>query len=394
MITTRKLGGFVIPQRTMTQTFFSAFNGMVSLLSEKNRVGFVDALEKGIVQEEVLSQASAGPMMMLSLFHELQNPLFKKNQFDANQFLEGVVPALENFHNVSAALENELHEVSRKSQQESSSKTDTEEETSNDIDDETPPTALGAVTKEEKESVLKALHIMKGSDDNDSRSKKQLLDAEAILNHEWMDEARDYPESLAGQLSRMVSKDLFQINQLSSKTAFLLQNQSRNILFREGSCRVHNVALLSARACLFKEKEVPASDSNDEIDNNNSRAKEYEAIDYEFGDDHDHAESGTAVAAQLEVLYDVTQDFVVGKSTVDDSKEIKEEKSSDDTSTSSETKNEASNESENEEYTQTTIVSVATLEGWLHEGPDGGELRWKLASYRPPYEFPGIDHAY
>ncbi|VEU40651.1 unnamed protein product [Pseudo-nitzschia multistriata] len=372
MIAARKLGGFIIPPRTMPQTFLSAFNGLISLMSETTRSQFIDSLEQGIIQEEVLSQASAGPMVMLSLFHELQNPLFAKNNFDANQFLEGVSPALENFHNVSAALENELHAVSRKSQEK---KTDGEEENAKEKGEtsENISTEVGAVTKEEKDYLLSALQITTESDD--SQSKQQRKNAEAILDYEWMNEARDRPDSLAGQLSRMVTKELFQINQLSSKTAFLLQNQSRNVLFREGSCQVDNVALLSARACLFKEKEIPGSSDED----NDNKPKEYEIIDYNFGDEY--VEAGTAVGAQVEVLYDVTQEFAIGKSG---------DKRKDDISSESK----ASDQSENEDYTSTTIVSVATLEGWLRGGPEGGELRWKLASYRPPYEFPGIDHAY
>lgn len=364
MITTRKLGGLIIPQRTLTQMFFSAANGMFSLLSEKTRVGFIDSLEKGIIQEGVLSQATAGPMMMLSLFHELQNPLFKKHKFDPSEFLEGLVPALENFHNVSSALENELHKINQKTLLNSQPDDESEpvEENDNTATDE-----LGAVTKEERESLLSALRVMATTDDFETKQKKV---AEAVLDHEWINEARNHPDSLAGQLSRMVTKELFQINQLSSKTAFLLQNQSRNIFFREGSCRVNNVALLSARACLFKEKdgssEANSSDGKDVI-------PEYEAVDYGLETDFDNSE--TSVAAQLEVLYDVTQEFVV--------------KEPDGSSFNS-----SSNSSDDKDTTQTTIVSVATLEGWLHGGPDNGQLRWKLASYRPPYEFPGIEHAY
>lgn len=370
MITTRKLGGFIIPQRTMTQTIYSAFNGVVSLFSEKTRSGFIDALEKGIIQEEVLSQATAGPMVMLSLFHELQNPLFKKSNFDPNEFLENVVPALENFHNVSSALENELHDVIQKSRDERVN--EQSNETAETLDESLID--LGAVTKEEKESLLTALRLT--SENDELESKKRRKDAEAILDYEWINVAREHPDSLAGQLSRMVTSDLFQINQLSSKTAFLLQNQSRNILFREGSCRVHNVALLSARACLFQEKEVPASE--DKNDDENAANNFFEVMDYNYGDDYD--DSGTAIGAQLEILYDVTQEFAVGESKSVNANELQEKSSG--------------NQSGSEEYTQTTIVSVATLEGWLHGGPDGGELRWKMAAYRPPYEFPGIDHAY
>lgn len=334
---------------------------MFSLLSEKARVRFIDSLEKGIIQESVLSQATAGPMMMLSLFHELQNPLFKKNNFDPDEFLEGVIPALENFHNVSGALENELHRINKKLQK---SYAIMNEEPAKDTDEGSNASTvdLGAVTKEEKESLLSALKFL--SDDVETKKKRK--DAEAILDHEWMEEARENPDSLAAQLSRMVTKELFQINQLSSKTAFLLQNQTRNILFREGSCQVNNVALLSARACLFKEKELPISEDKGDV---NEVRKEYEPVEYNYDDEYDVSE--TAVAAQLEVLYDVTQEFIIGEPGRADRKET-----------------------EQKESTQTTIVSVATLEGWLHGGPDGAELRWKLASYRPPYEFPYIEQAY
>lgn len=379
MLTTHKAGGFIIPQRTMTQMFFSAANGFLSLFSEKTRVGFMDSLEKGIIQESVLSQATAGPMVMLSLFHDLQNPLFKQHKFDPTQFMEGLVPALENFHNVSSALENELHEVNKRAL--SNSKTEVAEQHLTEMDAKASETTdeVGAVAKEEKESLLSALQTVAENDDFDSKQKKL---AEAILNHEWMNEARNNPDSLAAQLSRMVTKELFQINQLSSKTAFLLKNQSREIYFREGSCRVNNVALLSARACLFREKEGQASggekDKKDSID--------YEAIDSNFEKDlHD---SETAVAAQLEVLYDVTQEFVIRKPAASYSKEKKSPNDRSQTTTFDTTS------PDNEKATQTTIVSVATLEGWLYGGPDDGQLRWKLASYRPPYEFPGIEHAY
>ena len=336
--------------------FFSAINGGFSLLSEKTRVGFLESLEKGIIEEGVLSQATAGPMMMLSLFHELQNPLFEKHSFDPRQFLDGLVPALENFHNVSSALENELHKINSKAI--SNSKPDTDEAKPEDTEESDQEVEVGGMTKEDKDSLLHALSVMAKSEEAHTKQKKV---AEAILDYEWMSEAKSNPESLAGQLSRMVTKELFQINQLSSKTAFLLQNQSRNILFREGSCRVNNVALLSARACLFREK-----DSEDDTD---GKIKEYEAIDESL--EHEIDGSEAQVAAQLEVLYDVTQEFVV--------------REPGDTSLSI---------SDDEESTQTTVVSVATLEGWLHGGPDDGELRWKLTSYRPPYEFPGIEHAY
>ena len=40
-----------------------------------------------------------------------------------------------------------------------------------------------------------------------------------------------------------------------------------------------------------------------------------------------------------------------------------------------------------------TIVNVATVQGWLKDGPNG-ELRWQLALLRPPVEFPSMNPAY
>ena len=359
--------------------FFSAAQGLISLLSEDTRVGFIESLENGIIQEGVLSQATAGPMMMLSLFHDLQNPLFKKYKFDPTQFLEGVVPSLENFHNVSTSLDNELHEINQRALSNDETKVGDEKL---EIDKSTTEKKdeFGAITKEERESLLSALRIMT---ENDKFGSKQKKVGEAILDHEWTTEARNHPDSLAAQLSRMVTTELFGINQLSSKTAFLLQNQSRDIIFNEGSCRINNVALLSARACLFKEKHPRSENTGDDRDAD----IKYEAIDYI--DENDFEESKTSVAAQLEVLYDVTQEFVIRKPSFFDSEETEASLNNDSSAT---TLNSTS--SENEKSTHTTIVSVATLEGWLHGGPDDGKLRWKLASYRPPYEFPGIEHAY
>jgi len=407
MMAARKaIAGFIIPPRTMPEMFYSAMNGLFSLLHEKNRTVFVNSLENGTLQEEVLSQATAGQMMMISLFHDLQSPLFKKYKFDPLVFIEGLAPALENFHNVSGALENELYEINNKAlagYEKKVNQTDDNNDLFNDNGNgngnsngnDNKNQVLGDISKEEKESLLSALRIMTHNDDN-LDSEKQKKDAEAILNYEWMKEAERNPESVAASLSRMVTKELFQINQLSSKTAFLLQNQSsKNMMFREGSCEINNVALLSARACLFKRKKRSTTDDNKEIINAKGIVREYEAVDFNYDDD-DGIDSETAVAAQIDILYDVTQEFLMTKSLPSSTSTLIHNSTEKDKDTSSLD----TNSSESTEYTpvldtdgestQTTIVSVATIEGWLHNGPDDGKLRWKLASYRPPYEFRGL----
>ena len=90
----------------------SAFQGTFSLLrSQQIRNTFLHLLDTGVIHESVLGQATAGPAMMLSLFNDLQNPLFHRTKFDPVEFLEGVGPALARFHNVSGSLENQLRTI-------------------------------------------------------------------------------------------------------------------------------------------------------------------------------------------------------------------------------------------------------------------------------------------
>lgn len=359
----KAVDGFVIPPRSFFQMIVSASKGALSLFQESNRGEFMDTLDRGTINESVISQATAGPAMMLSLFHDLRNPLFRKHGFDANQFLDGVGPALTSFHNISGALENKLRSSSS-----IASKVDNKsEETS-------------GLSKEEKEAILSTIKMLQQQQQNSS-IENSVEQASALLNHDWMDDAKSDPESLEGQLSRMLTAELFDIHQLSAKTAFLLQpstSPSRAMMkFQEGSCRVNNVALLSARAFFCVEK---AREGNNETYNDATRisnSDRYQIVDDVL--DHDaeimkeeEEKKMFGVAAQMEVLYDVTQNFIIDT-----------EESSD---------SDKSMEGDKEEL-ETTVVSVATLEGWLHGGPEG-ELRWRLALHRPAFEFPGIEQTY
>lgn len=357
--------------------FVSAVQGTLSLFRQENRSAFIDYLDKGTIQESVLGQATAGPMMMLSLFNDLQNPLFKRNNFDAIDFLEGVAPALERFHNVSGALENDLRRI----RDEAAEKSEEEEEvknksfTSSDGQNKLEEDGTGAISTEERASMLKTFPTAH-SNDMMLISEYEGKQANAILKYEWTDEAKRDPDSLAGQLAKMVTSELFHIHQISAKTACLLQNHQRSNRFKEGSCTVNNVALLSARTCMFVEH--GAENQDDKNDDEKTIAR-YEPIDYEPDNEDDETLSNTAVAAQVEVLYDVSQDFIVDGATP--------------TPPSSNTEDTAELKGNDEVFKQTTFVGVATLEGWLRGGPDG-ELRWRLALHRPAYEFPGIEQAY
>lgn len=93
----------------------------------------------------------------------------------------------------------------------------------------------------------------------------------------------------------------------------------------------------------------------------------------------DNEESGKlpAVAAQIEVLYDVEETLVVPAEPVD----TEENKTNAD-----------GNEDKKETKTVTrTNVVVGVFEGWLSGGDDSEEeLRWRVADVRFPFEFPLI----
>ncbi len=337
------LEGFIVPPRTFMQMLYSAGRGAIGLMNIDNRAEFIDKLDKGTINEGVMSQATAGPMMMLSLFHDLQNPLFKRYRFDATEFLGGMGPALERFHSVSAELENELIHILEEAKKKDG---DTKEKDENPEPD----------SKEESNQIHDKNLLT-----NDDFFKTELSDKSiaAVLKHDWMEVATKDPESFAAQLSRMVTTELFNMNQTRAKAAFLLPGGGK-IAFKAGGCTVNNVALLSARAFTCVEKHI-----GEDIEHWGPQTEgKYEIID-NILDEEDLKKRKGGVAAQIEVLYDVTQSFV----------EIDSSESS-------------SKDGEKQELDLTT-VSVAVMEGWLFGGPDD-ELRWRLALHRPAIEFPGI----
>jgi hypothetical protein len=361
----KALNGFIVPPRAFGDVLSSAIMGGFSLFNEQTRATFIDNLDKGIINEGIIAQATMSPLMMLSLFHDMENPLFRRYNFDAKEFLSGVAPALENFHNVSGVLENEFHLI--RAEADTTTLSTEEKKDSGNGEAEEKRENRSTMTDEEKEAVLAGFRLYQGTEMFSSGLEEKHVSA--ILNKEWMEDVKNNPESLAGQLSRMVTSELFQIHQMSAKTAFFLQNQTRNIKFEEGSCTVNNVALLSARAFLCVPSEVGDGDDDSK--------PMFEPVDYMM-DEKEMKEKKAVVAAQMEVLYDVTQSFVVEES-----------------ESESEKKNEEGEELKvaDSEPMSTTIVSVATLQGWLTGGPDG-KLRWQLALHRPPFEFPAIQAAY
>jgi len=364
----KALDGFIIPPRTFTEMLYSAGSGVMKLMDVEKRNAFIDRLDKGTINEEVMSQASSGPMVILSLFNDLENPLFKQYQFDAPEFLAGVKPALERFHNVSGSLENQLRKIQADARTNNNNTTammgSEDPKTGSTTSDASASNDEGTAATDK--TVDDVITLAFSKDDIVRAEIKGDTSTTAVLEHSWKDDAEKDPESLAGQFSRMVTSELLDLHQMSAKAAFLLQSD-RDVKFKEGSCTVNHVALISARAFRCAEK-APA----DDIEGWGERTDwKYELIDYDI-DESELKKLKGGVAAQLEVLYDVTQEFI-------SSVPVGEEK------------NDESKEKVKTEVLDTTIVSVAVLEGWLSGGPDD-QLRWRIALHRPAFEFPSIQH--
>lgn len=338
--------GFNIPPRSTWDILKSAGNACLSLLSQEKRDDFVDTLNKGIINPQVLAQADMGAAMILSLYNDLHSPLFSKYRFKIEDFIEGAKPALERFHDVQACVQNELYE--RK-----------------DLEG-------NKVNEEKDEDVLK---VENGNDGKD-RVKNELekLGSEIIrlekdlqqkLELNWRKQAKEDQDSLAGQLMAMVTPEYFDVIENFSRTNFLLDRElssaasvlGRKYRYIEGSGEISNMALMSARAKVV-ERNMEIADQN-EPDNKVSKDQEL-SVD-------------PPVVAQVEVLYDINQTFAVNSSGKNDSDASK------------------GNEGAGEETVTRTTILVGVFEGWLNGDPEGHtDLRWKLALNRPAWEFPTV----
>lgn len=348
------------------QMAISAARGVVQLgLDVKSRVEFSDYLDNKTIDDEVISQATAGTLMVFSLFHGLQNPLFKQHNFDAKDFLSGVRPALEQFHNVSGELENKLRKIRADAKVAADFQAD--EDVSKPGNTPSPSEAKDAGTVNNPQDTAITLGFTETDLVKvDITGDKSLS---TLIEHDWRKDAESNPESPAGQFSHMVTPELLELHQNSAKAAIMF-DLDRDVSFKEGSCTVSNVAFISARAFLCAEKPTKSED----IDEWGERSDlKYEIIDYEMTDAEFKRRKG-GVAAQVEVLYDVTQEFeeTLPKTPGDGDEEGAKEKIT-------------------KKDIDSTNVSVAVLEGWLSGGPDD-ELRWRVALNRPAFEFPYIRH--
>jgi hypothetical protein len=187
---------------------------------------------------------------------------------------------------------------------------------------------------------------------------------EALLGtNYWRLKAEEDPDSPAGQLARMTTEVCLDAFYYTSKLDTICQS-FETVKYVPGSCDIHQVALLNARALEI----YPESNS-------------------ELADvDANELPEDPPIAAQMDVLYEVTHTY---KQTIG-GPVIMEAVSDDDEATGTTTPVEKKDDGKEEEKTETvsyTNLVVAVLEGWLHKGPEK-ELRWKVAMLRDALEFP------
>jgi hypothetical protein len=122
-------------------------------------------------------------------------------KFDSLQFLEGVGPALENFHNIGGALENQLQMIMKNEGKKGETdqdvlipKSDRDGASSNNGGAD----ALMNTPGTQQDSILLAVNLFVTED--------QTKQAVVILDHDWSKEVEKDPDSEAEQLSRIVTK--------------------------------------------------------------------------------------------------------------------------------------------------------------------------------------------
>lgn len=340
---------FLLPTSSSWDATISAIAGVWSQMSDPGaQDAFRNLIAQNVIKDEVLSQARNGSVLTFALFHNLRNPLFTKCNFDVKEFCGVVGPALEVFQDTLGQL---VHEMNQE------------------------PTESTLDTKSDEEPIQQLL--------SNTTSMFDTLAGENL----WKKQAKEDPESLAGQLAKMTTDDNFDAHYFGAKLfrALAFGSGGSSMEYVTGSGKVGQVALLDARAMAvdltksdqIKHPEFAASDTFD--------AKE-------------------SVAARFDVLYEITQSFRKTPDPLSASEQYKSmdasqstevHESVDTSSTSTVTVDpegiSASEEKPVDAVTEKntvteTSLAVAVIEGWLHGGPDK-KLRWKVAMIRDVHEF-------
>jgi hypothetical protein len=287
-----------------------------------------------IIDTRILGTSDMGFLKSLTLYEELGNPLLQKNhKFDAREFLDGCGWALGHFHQgmdtIQLVLKKVIHE---------------------DLD----------ARRSDIESGVEGNKNSK-SEDILSRLNARFLDffakyEAAGITSTWL-HGMTTPEAMnafsLGLSLPTLAYSMAEMHTVDDIDEF--RNYLDTIVMTSGDTKVMNVALLSARV----EEVYPTSQSAEQtLSQNKNDDPDAPLEDGSLIPDRpskypEKEESRAQVITQLEVLYDLHH------SSGNDAGE-----------------------------TRTRILlMVGKFEGCLDGDPNGDELRWKLASYRPAVEF-------
>jgi hypothetical protein len=350
----------LLPAQSFWHTLFDAYQGAWTLVTDDTARGtFEKAIKAGIIKEHVLQNSTYRSMITFSLFHNLQDPLWRKHGWEATEFVAAVGPALENFHDTLGVLRNQLPEHLLQETVQAESTTTDDASNSNE-------------TKEEEAVILESITPATGNDNGDANESPEASATEALLGtNYWRKQALEDPESSAGLLAKMTTDGCLEAFYYTSKVDTMARaSLNQTVEYVPGSCEINHVALLNARVHeIYPEMEEHLI----------HQTEHPELAASEVSDD-------PPVAAQMDVLYEVTHTYqqTVGIPAAFVEPQNDNNADNDDDAASA-TDTPAKQELETVSYTN---LVVAVLEGWLYKNPEKQGLRWKVTMLRDALEFP------
>ena len=376
----------LLPAATIWDNMWSALQGVWQVATNPvQRLEFEQAIASQVIKDTVLQNAYNGSTMTFCLFHNLQNPLWKRGNgsaFDAHEFATAVGPALTNLHDFLHSFKNQIRQEYLEFRQQHQNETAATEKQDDNAAANSLQAAAADQQQQQQQGANDPVAPIGGNDPVapiaglpptvDLVLLEQLLPADSRQSliqflkqpHPWRQQAADNADSLAGRLSRMTTPHYLEGFCVSSKLGLALTDHA---VYQEGSAQVRQVAILSARAM-----EIPLPGQISQDDENDHRYEEFKASE--------QADLKMGVAAQIDVLYEVTNRFL----------ETVPDESSTTVNTDGEEVTHTTMKTEHVEYTS---LGVAVFEGWLDKGESSSDgdnegLRWRVPLMREPIEFP------
>lgn len=159
-----------------------------------------------------------GTAMILALYNDLNSPVLQKYGFDTAEFLQGVKPALKEFHNVHCSLINSMYEESLKTNVEI-------------IDGATKPSEEDV--KKDRQAALMAAMVGLSQDPSLLRRFS-----------DWNHVAGEDTDSLAARLKTMVTSEFFAEMQRNAQTRVIIEESlNKTAMYEEDTAEVSNVSL-------------------------------------------------------------------------------------------------------------------------------------------------------